>query len=228
MKSGTKNPWLNISAEDYEGHMSASNVMQLDMLNKIFANVINDHSSKSVLVLGCATGNGFEHLIGKNSEQIIGVDINPEYISICGKRFAEKLPQLKLICGDISDVNFPGSTFDLIHAALIFEYVNVDLILSKISKWLKQDGVLSVVLQLPSESSSPVSETQFQSLKMLGPIIKLIDPEKFAMYANKLGLKEIESSIIKLMGGKSFSVIKFVGRVPRLAGGAGLPFQKIK
>jgi hypothetical protein len=46
----------------------------------------------------------------------------------------------------------------MIHAALLFEYVDVEITLSKISKWLKGNGVLSVVLQLPNDKSSPVSE----------------------------------------------------------------------
>ncbi|MCL4547344.1 MAG: methyltransferase domain-containing protein [Bacteroidetes bacterium] len=208
----SQNPWLNISAEDYEGHMSAPNVMQLQMLSKIFEDVLNEFSPKSIAVLGCTTGNGFEHLIGRNIEQIVGVDISPEYICVCKERYAEKLPQLQLICGDLAAINFPLLTFDLIHAALIFEYVNVDELLNKISKWLKPDGVLSVVLQLPSENSSPVSETQFQSLKLLNPLIKLIDPEEFKKMAQSYGLEEIKNDKIKLASGKSFSVTKYVGK----------------
>ncbi|MCL4551482.1 MAG: class I SAM-dependent methyltransferase [Bacteroidetes bacterium] len=210
MKS--QNPWLKISAEDYEGHMSAPNVLQLQMLNKIFADVLNEFSPKSIAALGCTTGNGFEHSVGRNIEKVVGVDINPEYIAVCKKRYAEKLPQLKLICSDLAAINLPLSTFDLIHAALIFEYVDVDELLNKISKWLMPDGVLSVVLQLPSETSSPVSETQFQSLKLLSPLIKLIDPEEFKKTAQKYGLEEIKNDKIELASGKSFSVIKYVGK----------------
>ncbi|MCL6100818.1 MAG: class I SAM-dependent methyltransferase [Bacteroidetes bacterium] len=171
-----KNPWLKISSEDYEGHMSAPNVMQLQMLNKIFADVLNKFLPKSIAVLGCTTGNGFEHLIGKDIEQIVGVDINPEYLSVCSKRFAEKLPQLKLICEDLSKVNLPNSTFDLIHAALVLEYVDTEMLLAKISWWLKPNRILSVVLQLPSAVSPLVSETPYRSLQKLNKYIQLVNP----------------------------------------------------
>lgn len=208
----SQNPWLNIPVEDYEGHMSAQNVMQSKMLSEIFADVMNGISPKSIAFLGCTTGNGFEHLIGKDIEQIVGVDINPEYLSACSKRFAKKLPQLKLICEDLSKVNFPNSTFDLIHAALVFEYVDTDMLLSKISVWLKPGGIISVVLQLPSEASAPVTETPFESIKSLVSFIKLIDPVEFKTLAQKHGLEEITNEIVKLKSGKSFSVIKYMRR----------------
>ncbi|MFA5805241.1 MAG: class I SAM-dependent methyltransferase [Melioribacteraceae bacterium] len=207
--SKSKNPWLEISAEDYEGHMSSPNVAQLQMLNKIFADVLNEFQPKSIAVLGCTTGNGFEHLIGKNIERIIGVDINHEYLAICKTRFEKSLPQLELICADLNEAEFPNSSFDLIHAALVFEYVEVELLLSKISCWLRQNGILSIVLQLPSEESAPVSETPYQSLKLLSPVMKLIEPEEFREEARKYKLKETRNYKMKLKSGKSFSIILF-------------------
>ncbi len=213
MKSKTKNPWLQISAEDYEGHMSAPNVAQLQMLNKIFADVLNEYQPKSIAVLGCTTGNGFEHLIDKQIDRIVGVDINHEYLAICKNRFEKSLPLLELICTDLNEASFPYSSFDLIHAALVFEYVNVDSLLLKISNWLRPNGILSVVLQLPSETSAPVSETPYQSLKLLSPVMKLIDPEEFRKIAQKYGLEEIKNYNIKLVSGKSFSVNKYVRKI---------------
>ncbi|MBI5730034.1 MAG: class I SAM-dependent methyltransferase [Ignavibacteriales bacterium] len=119
MKSKTKNPWLQISAEDYEGHMSAPNVAQLQMLNKIFADVLNEFNAQSIAVLGCTTGNGFEHLVNKNIERVVGVDINPDYISICKNRFEKSLPQLELICADLNQLELQNSSLHLIHTALI-------------------------------------------------------------------------------------------------------------
>lgn len=209
MNSKIKNPWLQIPAEDYEGHMSASNVDQLQMLNKIFADVLNDFDPQTTAVLGCTMGNGFEHLINKNIERIIGVDINHEYLAICKNRFEKSLPQLELICADLNELEIANESFDLIHAALIFEYVEVELLLSKISCWLKPDGRLSVVLQLKSEMSEPISETPYQSLKLLNTVMKLVEPEEFREQAGKYILKETRNDKIKLQSGKSFSILLF-------------------
>lgn len=207
MKSKSKNPWLQIPAEDYERHMSASNVAQLQMLNKIFADVVNEYQPKSIAILGCTTGNGFEHLNNKNIERVVGVDINPDYISISKRRFETKLPQLELVCTDLNEFEFSNSSFDLIHAALVFEYVEVELLLAKISRWLRPNGILSVVLQLPNDTLAPVSETPYHSLKLLNTVMKLIEPEVFRKRAIKHKLKEAKNYKIILQSGKSFFVL---------------------
>lgn len=68
MKPNAENPWLKINSEEYEGHMSSPGVGQQQMLNKIFADVINKSSYQSIAVLGCSTGNGLEHLTKKNAK----------------------------------------------------------------------------------------------------------------------------------------------------------------
>lgn len=209
MNSNTKNPWLQIPAEDYEGHMSAPNVAQLQMLNKIFADVLNEFHPQSIAILGCTTGNGFEHLIDKQIGRIVGVDINHEYLAICKNRFEKSLPKMEMICADLNEADFPYSSFDLIHAALVFEYVEVELLLSKISRWLRPSGILSVVLQLPTETSAPVSETPYQSLKLLSPVMKLVEPEEFRDITKSCGFNETKNLKIKMKSGKSFSILLF-------------------
>jgi SAM-dependent methyltransferase len=214
MKRKIKSPWLQIPAEDYEGHMSAPNVAQLQMLNKIFADMLNEFHPKSIAVLGCTIGNGFEHMVSKKMKRIVGVDINPDYISVCRKRFEKRLPQLELICTDLNEVDFPGSSFNLIHAALVFEYVDVELLVSKISHWLKPNGILSVVLQLPSETSGTVTKAPYESLKLLSPVMELINPENMRTIAEKIGLSELKNYKIKLQSGKSFSIIFIKNKKP--------------
>lgn len=200
------NPWLKIPSSDYEGHMSAPGVEQLQVLNNIFKNVIDEFSADSVCVLGCTNGNGFEHFIGHNYRMMLGIDINYSYLDECRAWFVEDLSDLNLICADLDNVELKKESFDLVHAALIFEYVNVDVVLSKISRWLKPNGVLSVVLQLPSDESSPVSETEYESLKLLNPILKLVDIEYFVDTAIKNNLKLMRSYTVNLQKGKKFYI----------------------
>ena len=51
-------PWLTLPLANYEGHMSASNVGQADLLADVFANVLEEFHPASVAVIGCAGGNG--------------------------------------------------------------------------------------------------------------------------------------------------------------------------
>jgi len=198
------NPWLQIPLEDYEGHMSAPGVMQLQMLDEIFESVLNEFSPRSICVLGCTAGNGFQHLVNKNFDRVVGIDINQEYVGECRSWFIQDVQNLQLICANLNELELINPMFDLIHAALVFEYVDVDTLLSKISDWLRPNGTLSVVLQLPSDTSSQVSETPYQSVKILIPFIKLVDPEAFKKEAEKNRLLLIQESEIKLATGKRF------------------------
>ena len=204
MNNEMKNPWLQIPVEDYEGHMSAPGVMQLQMLDEIFESVLIEFSPRSICVLGCTAGNGFQHLVNRDFERIVGIDINPEYVGECRNWFIQDVQNLQLICANLNELELVNPMFDLIHAALIFEYVDVDALLSKISSWLKPNGILSVVLQLPSDTSSPVSETPYQSVKILIPFIKLVEPEALIKKAEKSRLFLIQESEIKLATGKRF------------------------
>jgi SAM-dependent methyltransferase len=200
------NPWLQISADDYEKHMSSPNVAQLQLLSDIFANALTEYSPDSVGVLGCTAGYGFERLINSNVGTVVGIDINLTYLAECKAWFIEDVQNLNLICADLNEFELVDSAFDLIHAALIFEYIDVDKLLLKISNWLKPNGVLIVVLQLPGKTASPVSDTENESIKLLNSIMKLVSLEEFNKTINSCGLIEVNSYVHKIFSGKSFYV----------------------
>ncbi len=201
-----KNPWLSIPASDYEGHMNSETVGQLAVLNRIFGNVLKDVPSKSVAVLGCSTGNGFEHIDPQTAHRIVGIDINPDYLSILRKRYGSKLPMLELVCSDLNSFSCPDNSFDLIYAALIFEYVDFAKILKRVSSWLMMQGTLVAVLQLPSREAKMISETPYSSLKSLEPVMRLVNPEAFNETAEKCGLIKHKETEIPLKSGKKFLV----------------------
>jgi SAM-dependent methyltransferase len=198
------NPWLKIPHDDYEAHMSDPNVQQLYALSKIFNYVLEKYSPQSIAVLGCAGGNGFEHLVNRKFNRVVGIDINPDYLNICENRFSSSIPNLELICSDLTNLELDPELFDLIHAALIFEYIDVEIVLKKISNWLKPKGVLAIVFQITGEISAPVSETKFKSLKLLSDKIVIVDAAGFQKLVKKNKLTGIYSDIIELKHGKNF------------------------
>ena len=56
------NPWRNIPETDYVGHMSHPSVNQRSVLNRLMRAALADVHPRSLLVLGCSTGNGLEHV----------------------------------------------------------------------------------------------------------------------------------------------------------------------
>lgn len=210
------NPWLKIPAKDYESHMSLPDVAQAQALNSLMASVLKAYRPDSIAVMGCTTGNGFEHIDPSHTPRVIGVDINTDYLTALKKKFAKRLPGLELVEGDVASADFQVGPVSMVFAGLIFEYVAVTDAINSIYRSLVPGGILISVLQLPGPDSSPVTDTQFKSLAMLAPIMTLVSPPVFSVIGNRAGLKLINSDTIPLKKGKAF----FVGIYQKPAGGS--------
>lgn len=199
-----ENPWLRVPAEEYEAHMNLPAVGQLACLNTIFAEVYARYAPASLVVPGCATGNGFEHIDPALTQQVVGIDINGAYLDILRARFPGLAPALRLIQGPVESCSLAESSFDLVHAGLIFEYVEPGPAVEKFSEWLAGGGVLSVVLQLPAPSGRSVSDSDIESVKLLEPVIELVPPQRLESLAAAHGLEKLESGTVTLPKGKAF------------------------
>lgn len=204
-----RNPWHDIPADDYERHMAMETVRQLQALNRIFEDLLKKYEPRTLAVVGCATGNGFEHIQPALTRTIVGVDLNARYLEIVRDRYGESLPDLKLVCGDVLEISLEEGAYDLVHAGLIFEYVDPTLLLGRAASWLRPGGTLSAVLQLPSETSGAVTETPYESLKRLEPFMRLVDTRRLSTDARRVGLNKIGSRDIGLPGGKRLRVMLF-------------------
>ena len=201
-------PWLDIPLADYEGHMSLPSVSQAEMLAKQFAELLAEFSPSSVAVIGCAGGNGLEHVRSESTARVVGVDINPRYIEELSSRYAKRVPNLELYVADVQQP-LPFKPVDFIYAALIFEYVALIPTLRNLKAVCRPNGVLAVLLQLPSRSVAPVSPSPFTSLLFLAPAMHLVSPSDFRASAVELGFVPLSSHQISLPSGKEFVVQVF-------------------
>lgn len=198
------NPWIRITASDYEGHMNSPRVGQLKFLGDLFKNILTEYKPETLAVPGCTTGNGFEHIDFTITKKVLAIDINPDYVKILRERFSDKLDNIETICADLDNFEFKDKKYNLVHCALLFEYVDVLKLVEKISKALKINSNLSVLLQLPHENSPEVSKTDFKSIKYLSGFIKLVPPEEFNEIAVASGLIGNSENIFTLESGKAF------------------------
>jgi hypothetical protein len=205
----TNNPWLDIPADDYVGHMSSPEVAQYQLLNLLMRDILDSTRPSTLLVLGCSMGNGFEHIDPRVTSRVVGVDINPLYL----ERLVEKFPHpdflLDVRCADLTVYAFEPDTFDLVHAALVFEYVEWSIMLPHVAGTLKSGGALSTVLQLPSPASSAVTPTQFTSLRSLESVFQFVEPDVLVARAAALGLPLESRWMEPLESGKAFEVLRF-------------------
>src|SRR4030042_5806407 len=61
-RNSMKNPWLQIPACDYEAHMALPEVAQTQAISKLMASALKEYAPASLAVMGCTTGNGFDHI----------------------------------------------------------------------------------------------------------------------------------------------------------------------
>jgi len=169
------NPWSDIPLADYEGHMSAPEVLQLEALSDLFAEAIALRHPASIAVLGVAGGNGLERIDAKAVSRVVGLDLNPHYLDAVRQRYAT-LSGLELHCIDLAEQTIHFEPVQLVHAALIFEHAGVDRALENAISLVAAGGSLSVVLQLPGNAGQDVGSSGIASIQKLASHFSLIDP----------------------------------------------------
>lgn len=204
-----RNPWLSIPASDYEAHMGDSGARQLTFLGDAFKTVLDTYEPRRVAVLGCATGNGFEHVRPDDTELLVGIDINPEYVDVARSRFQDEIPNMQLFCSDITNIELEPRSMDLVWCGLFFEHVDPKLVVAKVFRWMRQGGVLGTVLQLQPESGSSVSDTGIESMKQLEPVSQLIEPKVLTDIAQSAGFLEEVAKTVTLDTGQSFRLLTY-------------------
>ncbi len=217
------NPWLDLPLADYEGHMAHPDVAQSPLLAEVFAQHLNIFRPQSVAVIGCAGGNGFERIDRAITRRVVGVDLNGRYLEQVRRRFQtdfERLDRiferldlvfehLELIEGDIQTNAVEFDPVDLVYAALVFEYVDVDATLARLRRFLNPGGALVTLVQLPSTELSPVSPSPYRSLLALESVMNLVDPDHLQAIAGHHGLRQLSCSTRETGSGKRFQVQTF-------------------
>jgi len=203
------NPWLTIALADYEGHMESPEVDQSALLSELFGATLTRHRPRSLVVLGCAGGNGFDQIDPVVTERIFAIDINPAYTAETFKRYQSRLPGLRALTLDVQTEAVPASPVDLVHAGLVLEYVDVPCVVPKIASMLGRGGTFHAVLQLPSDSMPSVSTTRFTSLQRLTPLMRLVSPDELTTVALEANLVLRNKEFAQSRAGKMFAALTF-------------------
>jgi len=207
-----RNPWLDIPAGDYVGHMRSPEVAQHEVLNGLLRDILEGVRPRSLLVLGCSTGNGFVHVDPSVTSRVVGVDVNPAYLQRLVERFPHPSFDLDVQCSDLVAYTFESEAFDLVHAALVFEYVEWLRLLPRVVGALRPGGVLSVVLQLESPAAPAVTPTGFTKLRSLESVFRFVEPDVLMAHAAALGLHLKSRRTEQLKSAKAFAVLRFEKR----------------
>lgn len=199
-----RNPWLDIPHADYDQHMLT--IGQAQVINDLTRRLLLKYTPTRFGLLGCATGNGLEHVDVKVTEQVFAIDINPEYLRVLSDKYQAKLPGLEILELDINTAELPVISVDLWLLALILEYVDPAVVLPKIRSTLSPQGIVVLVIQ-QTTSAAFVTPTAFQSLRALRVLSKEWTLPALINILRNSGLNISELQTIILSSEKSFLVL---------------------
>ncbi|HSM91639.1 MAG TPA: class I SAM-dependent methyltransferase [Anaeromyxobacteraceae bacterium] len=196
----TPNPWTVVPAIDYEAHMGPAGADQLAPLSQLFQEVYLSAQPDRLLAVGCSTGNGLEHVDPSITRRAVGVDVNLQYLGIARQRFFHLGPALELYCSELEKFRQAPGSFDLVHAALVLEYVQPEVAVRRFAEWLAPGGTCSVVVQLPGgDAPAPAN----RAMQIISKAMHLVDPAALTALFAAQGLAKRREKKVPVKHGKT-------------------------
>jgi SAM-dependent methyltransferase len=169
--------------------------------------ILEKYQPQKFLLIGCATGNGLEHIDVNVTVKSYALDINPEYVRITRDRYENKIKGLTVLCVDIETSNIMEfEAVDLIFCPLVLEYVNPSYVLVKLAKMLNNNGRIVIVTQETIQSSF-VSKSNYKSLESLKSIAKEWSVDSLVEICSSLSLVKESSQRKKISPSKVFNIV---------------------
>lgn len=144
-------------------------------------------SGLRVLDLGCGTGIPYGHYLDKQGANLLGIDFCWRHLKLA----ADNVPHAQFVMGDLSQVDFPWESFDLITSFYaIFHLPREEhaVIFSRIHAWLRQGGRMLVTLG--TSDSSYAEETDWCGADRMA--WSTYSPERYVEIARETGFSLIE------------------------------------
>jgi SAM-dependent methyltransferase len=199
----TPNPWTVVPAAEYEAHMGPAGADQLGALSQLFQEAYLAAQPDRLLVVGCATGNGLEHVNPSITRRAVAVDVNLQYLGIARQRFFHLGPTLELYCNELEKFRQAAGSFDMIHAALILEYVQPEVAVRRFAEWLAPGGACSVIVQLPGGTAPAPAN---RAMQIISKAMHLVEPAGLIALFEDQGMAKRREKIVSLKHGKSLWV----------------------
>ena len=153
-----KNPWEEISLDDYEKHMSLDSVRQLQAMNALMREQFEAYPVHTAMVLGVAGGNGIEHVRPEKYRAVYCVDINEEYLQAVRERYARK-PAVQCLRADLTEAADRLPAAELVIANLLIEYIGYPAFTKVIRK--VDPEYVSCVIQINTDEKNWVSDSPY-------------------------------------------------------------------
>ena len=204
-----RNPWLEIPAAEYQAHMQSPDVAQAGVLSELFGIALRVSQPRSLLLLGCGTGNGLAQIDGQVTRQVTCIDINPAYLAELAQRLPAPDHDRSLIEMDLNTGELPPGPFDLVHVPFLFEFVDWRPLVARIAAVLSPRGNFTVIIQRESRLTPARTATPYFTLRRLDSLFAFVDPLDLGAVAGECGLALASQRDVALPRQKSFTLLTF-------------------
>ena len=198
-------PWLAVTAAEYEALMGPEGLDLLAPLSAAFAQVYRAARPARLLVLGCGTGAGLEHVDPAVTERVVGIDLNIQFLAVARQRHDRLGARLELYCADARTADLPEGGFDLVHAALLAEYLDPEALVAVMARAAATGGACAVVQRLPG--GEPAEEAwPVERVRALAAAARLVEPSQLAALFARRGLARAGTWEVAARGGRRLRV----------------------
>lgn len=163
-------------------HVYRSGLLAAERLRRLEGHLIR--SKSRVLDIGCGSGEWL-YMLNARGHSAIGIELDPAYAEFGRQEYG-----LEVRTGSVLELSMPEKGFDCITLFHVLEHLpNPVMVLRRIHRWLKDDGVLAVeVPNMNSLHQNPVK--RFHYAHVVG-----FTPESFACAVQQCGLECVEISL---------------------------------
>lgn len=147
---------------------------------------------KTILCIGCGTGEECEHIKSLGVKRVVGIDISKERINFLKK----SNPDLEFYTMDMEKLDFSDNSFDFIYSSLALHYSkDWTKILRKVYKILKKDGTFLFSTHHPIKWGAEINKLKDKSTFLLGyKKYKSGESEVFGDYLTTRKINDVLSS----------------------------------
>ncbi len=207
MKRSPHSPWLEISLDDYERHMSATSVAQSSLLADTLRLLVERYRPASVALLGSAGGNGLECIDPLVTRRVVAVDINAAFLEVCAARHAKRFDKFEPVNCDLSGGPPFTDPVELSVAFLVIEYVELDSFLDYAPSLVTKDGRIAFVFQNYDGRDSVVTDSGVLSVQALGRVHTPVDVVQVMDVLQSRGMVAEDRRVVASAPGKSFTLL---------------------
>lgn len=202
-----QSPWLEVPLLDYERHMDAPSVAQASMIAETLRQLVEQKPPHSLALLGSAGGNGLDRIDPAVTRRVVAVDINPSYLEVCRERHAKRFDSFEQVNCDLSKGCPFTEPVELVYAALVLEYVDLEIFLEYAPLLVTENDRIAFVFQNRDNLCSPVSDTGISSLLPLATVHLPVDVDEVANRLLAHGMSVRERRTMSTPSGKLFTLL---------------------